>query len=252
GHHVLGYRDEGDRNHGCQVANRRHAEARGLQGGIQLAVLDQFDRLGIRHELHATHVLVGQAGGLEDRAGVELGTGFRRADGDTLALQIFQGLDPGFLAGNDVNVVRVGRRDGAQTLEGCLEAGIFDAVPGIGHRVAQGEGQLATTRLQQVEVFYRCLGGLNGALGTFDLVVLLRQGYADQVVNAAGTASEDVDEGRRRDGYSAGCEGWGGSEQAKAFGQSHGCLRFIVIGGAVTINDRPAERQAYDEKERRR
>src|SRR5690606_24034951 len=146
--------------------------------------------------------------------GVELGTGFRRADGDALALQVFQGLDPGFLAGNDMDVVRVGRRDGAQTLEGCFEAGIFDAVPGIIHRVAQGEGQLATARLQQVEVLYRCLGGLNGGLGTLDLVVLLRQGYADRVVNAAGTASEDVDEGRRRDGCSAGCEGCGGSEQA--------------------------------------
>src|SRR5690606_38689411 len=116
----------------------------------------------------------------------------------------------------------------------------------------QGEGLLATTRLQQVEVFYRCLGGLNGGLGTIDLVILLRQVYAGRAVNAAGTASEDVDEGRRRDGCSAGCEGCGGSEQAKAFDQSHGCLRFIVIGGAVTINDRPAERQASDEKDRRR
>jgi len=93
---------------------------------------------------------------------------------------------------------------------------------------------MAATGLQQVEVFYRGLGGLHRSLGAVDLVVLLRQGHADRVVHAAGAAGEDVDEGRCSDGRGAGGEGRSGSEQAQAFGQSHGWISvsFLLIGAA--------------------
>jgi hypothetical protein len=126
------------------------------------------------------------------------GAGLRRADGDTLALEVIQGLDAGFGVGHDLDVVRVGTGDGPQLLQRRLEARVFHAIPGIGHRVAEGEGQLTTTCLQQVEVFHRGLGRLDRGLGAFDAVaVQLRQGHANRVVHATGTASEHVDEGRR-------------------------------------------------------
>src|SRR5690606_31397085 len=124
----------------------------------------------------------------EDRAGVQLGAGFRRADGDALALEVLQGLDARLGTGHDLDVVVVSAGDGAQPLERRLEAGVLDTVPGVGNRVTQGESQFAAASLQQVEVFHRSLGGLYGSPGTVNLVVLLRQGHADRVVHAAGTA----------------------------------------------------------------
>ncbi|MNZ58502.1 hypothetical protein D3C78_765140 [compost metagenome] len=222
-HHFGGNRHEGHRHGGGQVADRRHAQARGLQGGVQLAVLDQLHRLGEGHELDATHVLVGEPGGLEDGPRVQLGTGLGGADRDALALEVGQGLDAGVGAGDDLDVVRIGAGDGAQLGQRRLEAGVLDALPGIIYRVGQREAQLAATGLQQVEVLHRGLGGLHRGLRTFDAVaVQLRQAHTDRVVHPAGAAGEDVDEGRRGENRGAGSQGRGSGEQAQALAQFHG------------------------------
>ena len=84
---------DGDLDRGRQIADRGDAEAGRLQGRVELAVLHQLDRLGEGQVLDLAEILVGQAGAGEDRAGVELGAGFRRADREALALEIGQRLD---------------------------------------------------------------------------------------------------------------------------------------------------------------
>jgi hypothetical protein len=108
---------------------------------------------------------VAQAGGLEDGAGVELGAGLGRADRDALALQVGHGLDAGIGAGDDLDVVGVDRRHAAQLVERRLEAGFRIALPGVGQRVAEGQGDLAAAGLQQVEVLGAGLGRLHRDLG---------------------------------------------------------------------------------------
>src|SRR3546814_4904976 len=53
-----------------------------------------------------------------------------------------------------------------------------------------------------------------------------------------GAAGEDVDEGRRSDGRGAGSEGRSGSEQAQAFGQSHGGSPFRFYWLTQHVDDR--------------
>jgi hypothetical protein len=70
------------------------AEAGRLQGGVELAVLHELDGFVEGQVLDLAEVLVGQAGALEDRAGVELRAGLRRADREALALQVASVLMP--------------------------------------------------------------------------------------------------------------------------------------------------------------
>src|SRR5690606_29273676 len=143
-------------------------------------------------------VIVAQAGGGEDRPGIELGAGFRCADGDAFALEILQAADARFGTGDHLDVVVVGPGNGPQLGERRPETGILDAVPGIGYRVAQRKGQFATTALQQIEILHRGLGRLNRGPGAVNLAVELGNGHTDGVVDPAGTAGEDVDVGRCR------------------------------------------------------
>ncbi len=100
------HRDDVDRHRGREVADRGDAEAGRLQRGVELAVLDQLDQLGEGQVLDLAEVVVAHAGGGEDRAGVELGAGGRRADRQALALEVGERLDAGLLAGDDLDVVR--------------------------------------------------------------------------------------------------------------------------------------------------
>ena len=56
------------------------------------------------------------------RTGVELGAGVRRPDREALALEVGEGLDAGFLAGDDLDVVRVDGGYAAQFVELALES----------------------------------------------------------------------------------------------------------------------------------
>src|SRR5690606_27365317 len=168
------------------------------------------------HELDTAHVFITQPGGFEDGPGIQFSARLRRADRDALALEIGQRLDAGFLAGDDLDVVRVGGGDGPQTLEWRLEAGVFHAVPGIVHRIAEGEGQFAAPGLQQVEVFHRGFGGLYGNLGiAHTAAVQLGNGHAYRVIHPAGAAGEDVDERGGSQYGRAGREGRGRCEKTE-------------------------------------
>ena len=195
GHHLLGHGHHADLDRAGQIADRGHAQAGRLQGGVELAVLDQLDRFAEGQVLDLGQVLVCQARRLEDGARVQLGAGLGRAHRHALALQVGQGLDARVLAGDDLDVVVVGGRKAAQVLQRLLEARLGVAGPGVGHRVAQRERQLATTRLQQVEVFGRGLGDLRGGARVGDgLGEDLRQRHAQRVVHAALPARQHVDE----------------------------------------------------------
>jgi hypothetical protein len=95
-----------------------------LQRGVELAVLHQVDRFGERQILDLAEILVAHAGGREDRARIELGAGLRRAHRQALALEVGQRLDAAFGGGDDLDVVRIDRADGAQLVELGLEAGL--------------------------------------------------------------------------------------------------------------------------------
>src|SRR5690606_40190975 len=115
---------------------------------------------------------------------------------NTLALEVFQGLDAGLRTGDYLNIVIVGSGNRPQPLEWRLEARILDTIPGIGDRVAEGEGAFTATGLQQVEVLHRGLGRLHRGPGAVDLPVQLGDGYTDRVIHSAGAARENVDIGR--------------------------------------------------------
>ncbi|MNZ95857.1 hypothetical protein D3C78_1150270 [compost metagenome] len=244
GHHLGGNGDEGHRQARGQVADRRHAQPRGLQGGVELAVADQRHRLGVGQELDLAQVRVGHPGGLENGAGVQLGARAWRADGDALAPEVGQGVDPCLGTGNHLDVVAVGAADGTQVLQRRLEAGIRHAVPGVAHRVAEGEGQLAAPGLQQIEVFHRGLGRLHRGLGAVDVpAIQLRQGGADRVVHPAGAAGEDIDEGRSGEYRRAGQQARRRGEQAQALAQFHGaspCENTALRRSGVTCRRAPA------------
>ena len=121
-----------------------------MQRRVELAVLHQVDGFGERQILDLAEVLVGHAGGGKDRARIELGAGFRRADREALALEVGQRLDAALGGGDDLDVVRIDRADGAQLVELGLEAGLLVAVPGRLQRVAEREGDLAAALLQQI------------------------------------------------------------------------------------------------------
>lgn len=234
-HHVRRDRDEGDRHGRGQVADGRHAQAGGLQRSVELAVLDQLHRLGVGQVLHLAHVLVAQAGGLEDRPGVQLGTALGRAHRNALAFQVGQGLDARGLAGHYLDIVRIGIADSPQLLQRRLEAGVGDPVPGVGDRVAQRQRQFSTPGLQQVEVLDRSLGGLHRGFRALDIVpVDLREADPYGVIDPAGAAGEDIDEGRR--GKDHGTEGHrcGKREKTEASAQRHGKSPVLIVVVALS------------------
>ena len=110
-----------------------------------------------------------------------------------------------------------------------------------GYGIDQMVNQLATAGLQQIKVFDRSLGCLHGGFRAVDaFAVQLGDAHPDRVVHTAGAAREDVDEGRGSDCGGAGREGRCGSEQAEAFGQSHGVSPFRCYWSCRTDDRRSA------------
>ncbi len=137
-------------------------------------------------------------GGGKDGARIQLGAGFRRADREALALEVGQRLDAALGGGDDLDVVRIDRADGAQLVELGLEAGFLVAVPGRLQGVAEREGELARAPLQQHEVFDRGLGGLDLGFDVRNLVAEdFSDGDAERVIDAGSTAGEHIDEALR-------------------------------------------------------
>src|SRR6185437_3534186 len=95
-------------------------------------------------------------------------------------------------------------------------------LPGVRQRVAEREGDLAATGLQQVEVFGRRLGRLDRHLRVRQrLGEDLAEGDAHRVIHPAGSTREDIDEvggeGECREGNGGGDDDGGSNEVA-----SHG------------------------------
>ena len=192
---VGGNRDHGDVDGRREIAQRGYAQARRLQRDVELAVLHELDALPERQVLDLGKVFVRQPGGGEDRPCVELGARLRCADRDLLALQVGQCLDAGIGTRDDLDVVGIDGRDAAQFLERRLEAGVLAPFPGVGQRVTQRERDFAAARLQQVKVFHRRLGRLDGRLDAGQrLADVVGQRHAERVIDAAGAAGEHVDE----------------------------------------------------------
>ena len=87
------------------------------------------------------------------------------ADRDALALQVTERLDAGVGGGDDLDVVGVDGGNGTQLLQRRLEAGFLVAFPGFVERIAEREGDLAASGLQQVQVLRGGLGCLDRGLG---------------------------------------------------------------------------------------
>ena len=190
-------RDDGDRHRAREIADRGDAEAGRLKRGVELPVFHQLDRLAERQILDRHHV-VGETGGLKYPARVDLGARPRRADGDALALEIGERLDAGVLGGDDLDVVRINRRDGAEFVELRGEAHVRLALPGEAHGIGERKCDLAATGLQQVEVLDGSLGRLHRDLGVRKrLAVDGGECVAERVIDAAGAAGQDIDGLRR-------------------------------------------------------
>src|SRR5690606_3895937 len=146
-----------------------------------------------------------------------------------LALEVFEGLDARFLAGDDLDVVRVDGGDGGQPSQRRLETGVFHAVPDVVHRIADGERQFTATGLQQIEVFHRSLGSLHRRFGAVDTIAeQLGQGYADGVVHTAGAAGQNVEEGRCGECRGTRRKGNRSDQQAETFFHAHEMLRLLL------------------------
>lgn len=162
---------------------------------LELAVLHQVDGFGERQILDLAEILVVHAGSLQDRARIQLGAGFRRADRQALALQVRQRLDAAVGGGDDLDVVRIDRADDAQLVELGLEAGFGIAFPGGFQRVAEREGDFAAALLQQIEILDRRLGGLHLRLHVGNLLAVdLRDRDPEWIVHAGRAAGQYVDE----------------------------------------------------------
>lgn len=142
-------RDLDDRNvdGAGEIADRRHAEASRLQCRVELPVLHQIDGFGEGQIFDLAQVLVGQAGSRKNRAGIQFCARLGRADGQTLSFQVGKRLDAALLRGDDLNVVRIDRRDAAQVIELRLEARLLIALPSKGQAVAEREGNLSLALL---------------------------------------------------------------------------------------------------------
>ena len=217
---VGGHGNDDDRQRGREVADRGDAEAGRLQGRVELAVLDQLDRLGEGQIFDLAEILVFHAGGGEDGAGVELGAGGRRADGQALALEVGKRLDAGLLGGDDLDVVRIDGGDAAQFVELAGKAGLGVAFRRELDGIAERKGDLALALLQEVEVLDRGLGRLHLRAGALDaLAIDIGQGNAERIVYAGSAAREHVDELLRlgRNGGEAEREGGGGKQTGCGF-----------------------------------
>ena len=115
--HVLGNGHHDDRHRRGEIAQRRNAEAGGLQRHVDLAILHELDRFAERKVLDLREVLVLDARRAQHRTRVELGARLRRADRDLLALEVGKRLDAGIGTRDDLDVVRVDRCDAAQLLQ---------------------------------------------------------------------------------------------------------------------------------------
>jgi hypothetical protein len=119
----------------------------------------------------------------------------RRADREALALEIGQRLDAAVGGGDDLDVVRIDRPDGAQLVHLGLEAGLLVAVPGGFERIAQRKGDLAAALLQQDQIFHRRLGGLYLGLHVGNLVAVdLSDSDPERIVDTGCATGQHVNE----------------------------------------------------------
>ena len=189
-----------------------------MQGGVELAILHQIDRFAEGQIFDLAEILIGNAGGGEDGAGIEFGARFWRAHRQPLALQVRQGLDAAFLRRDDLHEVGIDRGEAAQFCLLGLEACFLIAFPGKGEAVAERESDLAFALLQEDEIFDRGLGGLHRRAGAFDLFGEdFRYGDAHRVIDARGAAGEDADEVLG----AGGCAGGEGADQTGEKGGAH-------------------------------
>jgi hypothetical protein len=107
-----------------------------------------------------------------------------------------QRLDAAFGGGDDLDIVRIDRADGAQLVQLGLEAGLLVALPGGFQRIAQCKGKLAAALLQQYQILHRRLGGLHLGFDVRNLVAVdFTDGDAERIIHAGGAAGQHVDEG---------------------------------------------------------
>ena len=174
-----------DVDRGGEIAERGDAKAGGLQRGVQLPVLHQFDGFGEGQIFDLAQIGIGDAGTLQDGARIQLGSRFRSADGEAFALEVGQRLDPGLLRSDDLHVIGIDRADAAQLVQLGLEADFLIALPGVGQAVAEREGDFALALLQQVQILDRSLGRLHGWPAIGNLVGEdFRDGDAQRIVDA--------------------------------------------------------------------
>src|SRR6185369_4762050 len=126
---------------------------------------------------------------------IEFGTRLGRPYRKTLALEIRQRLDAALGGGDDLDVIRIDRADGAQLVQLGLEAGLLVAFPRGFEGIAEGKGDLATALLQQDQILDRGLGSLHLGLHVRNLVAVdFSDRDAERIIDAGCATGQDVDE----------------------------------------------------------
>ena len=191
-----------------------------VERGVDQAIFHLVDGFAVV-QIIDLDVLVTHAVRFEHHAGVDLHARVRRADADTLALQIGEGLDAGVRRGDDLTDVRPESHHRPQIGRRLFALIGAERLNGLNDGVRHGDGHFALPGQQRIDVFRRRTGRRRRSA----VAELADQGgkrAADGEINTAGGASEhgDVvvapfDLLRRRLGRCKQCNGHGKRDQAK-------------------------------------
>ena len=172
-----------------QVGDRPGGDAAGPEERVDRAVAQRLHGLADPEPALADVLLRVEPGDLQQPQRDHLGARVGRADGDRLALQVLDPLDPRVGLDRDLRDVRVDRRERAQ-VERLVEARV--ALDGVDRGVRQGEADVGVVLGDQDQVVDRCRGGLRRRRRVGQLVGhQVGQPAAEHLVHAARATGRD-------------------------------------------------------------
>ena len=189
---LVGQPDQADIAGSGQVHDRAGGRAHAPEAGVDVTVADGIGGL-VEVQATRVEVLVGDAVGLEQGLGVDLGTAARGAYGDRLALEIGERVDVGIGQGHDLHGIRIDRGQRADVLQlASLE--VTGAVVGLVDGVGQRQGQVGVAAPHQPHVLHRGPRDLGHGLGPLDVVTdQLGEATPIGIVGTPGPAGGDGD-----------------------------------------------------------
>ena len=185
--------DDGSGFIGSQVLDSGGREACYYYACIYVAVLQCIGSFAEGEVLYV-NIIVGNAIGFQNLAGIGFGAGAGCTDSHLLALQVRYGLDTLILGGYELDGFRI---QGSQTAD-IIHLVVFEhflAVSCIVGDIVLNESNIYGTVLQHIYVGYRCAGGLGRCVHALNVLVQkFSQSAAQGIIGACRAAGGDIQE----------------------------------------------------------